>query len=139
MRVLIIDDDRAHGESLSDLLNSRGHDAYFAPNVSEARWLLGLFRFDLAIVDYDMPDGVGPQVARSLEELDPELKAIVMSARQKDVELRRELEHFPFLPKPIRVEELLGAIAHFAHQQRGSSLVVRVSFPLERWKKRTGS
>ena len=75
MRLLIIDDDKPHGESLADLLNSSGHEAYFASSLDDAQWLLELFRFNIALVDYDMPVLDGPEVARRLQEHDPELRA----------------------------------------------------------------
>ena len=130
MRLLIIDDDKAHGESLADLLNTRGHEAYFASCLNEAQWLLDLFRFNLAIVDYDMPDYNGPQVAKRLQAIDPELRAIVMSARQNDATRLDELGSLPFVPKPISVDGLLELIIDVSHQQAGTALVVRVSFPL---------
>lgn len=129
---MIVDDDRAHGESLSDLLNAKGHEAYFAANLSEAKWLLGLFRFHLAILDYDMPGLTGPQVARKLQENCPELRAAVMSARKVSRQRRVELGAFPFLPKPICVEELMALISASTSREATKSIMVRVSFPLQR-------
>ncbi|MCZ6794845.1 MAG: response regulator [Planctomycetota bacterium] len=133
MRILIIDDDRAHGESLSDLLNSRGHEAYFAPSLSEATWLFDLFRFDLAILDHDMPDLTGPQVARKLRTGDPAIRTILMSARESNRESCRALGSVPFLDKPIDVDRLLKLIGDLASPE-ASSLILRLSFPLERYR-----
>jgi DNA-binding response OmpR family regulator len=130
MRLLIIDDDKAHGESLSDLLNTRGHEAYFAPSLSEARWLLELFAFDLALVDYDMPEHSGPQVARQLIALDSQLRCIVMSARENDDSRQNELGDLPFMSKPISTGELFELIIDAMAEDAGTSLVVRSPFPL---------
>ena len=133
MRILIIDDDRAHGESLSDLLNSRDHEAYFAPSLSEATWLFDLFRFDLAILDHDMPDLTGPQVARKLQTGDPAIRTILMSARESNRESCQDIGSVPFLDKPIDVDRLLAIIGDLASPE-ASSLILRLSFPLERYR-----
>jgi len=130
LRLLIIDDDKPHGESLADLLNSSGHEAYFASSLDDAQWLLELFRFNIALVDYDMPVLDGPEVARRLQEHDPELRAVVMSARENDATRRSELGALPFVPKPISADGLLALIVEVASQQAGTALVVRVEFPL---------
>ena len=130
MRILIVDDDRAHGESLCDLLNSRGHEAYFASSWPEAEWLLGLFRFELAILDYDMPGVTGPQLARQLREVDPHLHSALMSARELDERRRQEAGPLPFIPKPIRVEDLLDLISEITAPRSSHAVTVRLSFPL---------
>lgn len=135
MRVLIIDDDRAHGETLSDLLNSKGYEAYFAPSLPEADWLLELFRFHLALLDWDMPERSGPQVARELLERDPALRPILMSAREPSSSLlvAEKAPPMPFIPKPIRVDSLLSLIASFTGQS--TSLTLRVEFPLDHYRR----
>ena len=133
LRVLILDDDRAHGESLTDLLNSRGHEAYFAASFDDACWLLELFRFGLAILDHDMPDVTGLQAAREIIARDPEVRTAVMSAR----EIGREVSDAPgsvsFLAKPISVETLLALIGRL---ESGKSIALRLSFPLQRYPRR---
>ncbi|MBN1442470.1 MAG: response regulator [Planctomycetes bacterium] len=130
MRIIIVDDDRAHGESLSDLLNSRGHEACFASSGEEAEWLLGLVRFDLAIVDCDMPRLSGPQVARRLLEREPGLRTALMSARELSEEHRLEAGSLPFIPKPIRAEALLDLIHGAGSPPASAAVAVRAAFPL---------
>jgi len=130
VRLLIIDDDRAHGESLADLLNTRGHEAYFAANLEDARWHLGLFSFHLALIDYDMPERNGPEVARRLIQEDPKLRCIVMSARKNDDARREELGDLAFMAKPISIDQLFELLIDVMAEDAGSSLVVRVAFPI---------
>lgn len=130
MRLLIIDDDRAHGESLADLLNTRGHEAYFAPCLAEAQWLLDLFSFNLALIDYDMPERSGPHVARDLLALDPNLRCVVMSARENDPSRLDQLGGLPFVSKPISIDGLCRLIFEVMEEAAGSALVVRLEFPL---------
>lgn len=134
MRVLVIDDDVAHGETVTDLLNTKGHEAFSARSLPDARWLIDLFDFQLAIVDYDMPLVKGSEVARELQARLPNLKAVVMSAREPHEGVREDLGPLPYLRKPIRIEELLETIRQLHPPPSGSALVRRVSFSLVRFK-----
>ena len=131
MRILIIDDDRAHGESLSDLLNTKGHEAYFAPSLDEAAWLLELFRFELALLDHDMPGQTGPEVARVLTTRLPKLQTILMSARDPASRGPSDSRSYPFLGKPIQVPSLLELMANLA---AGTSIIRRAPYPVTRYR-----
>lgn len=136
MRILIVDDDRAHGEALSDLLGSRGHESYHASGLAEAAWFLELFRFDLALVDHDMPDVSGVEACRSLALRAPDLPTVAMSARETHRERCSREAALLFLPKPIAIERLLALLADL---ESGTSLTVRLEFPVEKYARRTRS
>lgn len=133
MRVLIIDDDRAHGESLADLLDSLGHEAYYGASLEDALWLTELFRFELAILDHDMPRHTGLQVAREILARVPGLPTALMSARRIEREALEEFVSTPFLAKPIDTRVVLELIRAI---DAGTSLTRRLSFPLDKYLKR---
>jgi DNA-binding NtrC family response regulator len=135
MRVLIIDDDRSHGESLAALLNVRGEEAYFASEIGEASWFLDLFRFDVAVIDYDMPRLIGPEVASELRDRDPRLKAIVMSAHTATSERLEAIGALPFLSKPIQIDALLRLMRELILPGSSSALTLRFNFPLQRLRR----
>jgi len=135
MRILIIDDDQRHGESLVDLLASRGHEAYFAPTLSEADWLTGLFRFDISVIDFDMPQASGPEVAHRLIERFPGLEVLIMSAHLASGGRRAALGKLPFLSKPIEADTLLAFLERVVARRAGSPLVVRESFALAPYRR----
>ena len=136
MRILILDDYRTHAESLVDLLESLGHEAIAARDSGDADWLLQLFRFDLAILDFDMPERSGPAVARDFEIRYPEMPSIIMSAHRPEGARRRELGALPFLPKPLDrsiLDSLLNAVLRC---QAGSPLVLRAFYPVVKYEQR---
>jgi len=135
VRILIIDDDSRHGESLAELLSSRGHEAYFAPSAAEAEWLLELFRFDLSVIDFDMPESSGPEVARRLLARIPGLTVAIISAHQAEGPRREILGDLPFFPKPIEAEILLAFVEKIFFHRQGLPLMVRGDFPLERYRR----
>jgi DNA-binding response OmpR family regulator len=131
MRILVIDDDRPHGESLIDLLESSGHEAWFAETDSDARWLADLLRFDLAILDHDMPGTSGLLLAAMLTERIPGLPCIIVSARPAS---EIPLGGLGFLPKPLSISALLEMVLDLERRKGGSPLVVRSGFPVVKYR-----
>ena len=132
MRILIIDDHLEHGEALTELLIARGHEAYFAPSSFDADWLFDLFQFDLSLIDFDMPETNGAEVARRLLERSPRSEAAIMSAHGAGQISPEVLGGLPFFPKPIVMEALLVFLEQLVLRKLGAPLVVRESFPLQR-------
>ena len=135
VRILIIDDDARHGESLVELLSSRGYEAYFAPTPEDAEWLLGLFRFDLTVIDFDMPSASGPEVARKLLVRLPGLEVAIISAHEADGARRELIADLPFFPKPIEAEAFVAFVERVSAQRRGLPLMRWGPYPLERYRR----
>ena len=131
MKILVIDDDLRHGESLVDLLSTKGHEAYFAPDEREAEWLTGLFRFDLSVIDREMPRAPGPEVARRLIQRTPELEVVIISANFSAVGPDDRLEGLPFFSKPIEIANFLAYVDRVISRRRGLPLILREKFSLE--------
>jgi len=131
MRILVIDDDRPHGESLLDLLQSKGHEALYAETDADARWLADLLRFDLAILDHDMPETSGLHLAAVLAEKLPGLLCVIVSARPAS---EIPLGGLRFLPKPLAIPALLEILLEFERKKEGAPLVVRSDFPMVKYR-----
>ncbi len=134
MRILIIDDDARHGESLAELLSTRGHEAHFAPSPEEADWLLELFRFDLSVIDFDMPQVIGPEVARRLLIRLPGLEVAIISAHRAEGTRRELLGDLPFFQKPIEAGSFLAFVERVYFRRHGLPLMRRGEFPLDRYR-----
>jgi two-component system response regulator DesR len=131
MRILVIDDDRPHGESLLDLLQSKGHEALYAQTDADARWLADLLRFDLAILDHDMPGTSGLRLAALLTEKFPGLLCVIVSARPA---AEIPLGGLRFLPKPLPIPALLEMLIDLERQRGGAPLVLRTGFPMVKYR-----
>lgn len=132
MKVLIIDDYRSHGESLVELVHVLGHEAQYAPSYAEAEWLLNLFPFDLALLDFDMPQMTGPMIASELTQRFPKLRPVIMSARAPDKRRKKEIGNLRFLQKPLTREQLQSLFNDLAREKGGCGLMLRASFPILR-------
>ena len=132
MNVLIIDDYKTYGESLVSMIQVLGHAAQYAPSYSEAKWLLDLFPFELALLDFDMPAMTGPTIAAKLTKRFPEMHPVIMSARPPDAIRRAEIGNWKFLQKPLSREVLQDLLSQLTVEKTGVRLMLRPSFEIVR-------
>ncbi len=117
MSVLIVDDDAAIREVLSEVLSDEGYAVDTAANGSEALvYLQAAPRPGLILLDLMMPVMNGWEF-RAAQQLDPELAAIPVITISANAELVRgvpQLEVAQHLRKPIDLDDLLMAVQrHF--------------------------
>jgi two-component system response regulator HydG len=107
-RVLIVDDQLAMAEMLSDDLLERGYAATPVDSGQEAARLLQEDGFDVLVTDLRMPGLDGLALLKLSKEMDPALPVIIMtaySAVDSAIEsIRRGAYHY--LTKPFKVDEL---------------------------------
>ena len=108
-RVLVVDDSKLARMAVAKLLNSLRPDwtRIEAGNASEAIALAQQSSFDLALLDFNMPERDGLHLAADLSALKPDLPIAVVSAnRQKEVVDRAAAVGAEFLTKPL-TEDIL--------------------------------
>jgi two-component system chemotaxis response regulator CheY len=135
LRILVIDDYQPHGESLSELLESRGHEAFYAPSYDAAEWVLSVHPFDVAFLDFDMPRLKGTVVARKLRERFPGLRPVILSACLSEALRQATEEDMLFLAKPVSLEAVLDCLARFERERAGSALTLRALYALTRYER----
>ena len=91
LRILIAEDDDLQGALLEGALKSRGYDTEIAINGLEAVRRLRTGRFDLALIDFNMPEINGLAAARLTQDLltqdeRPQMIAITASAEKLHAE-----------------------------------------------------
>ncbi len=113
-RVLVVDDERAVGSFIGELLEMND---YAVVVESDAMRALELFRatperFDLVITDQTMPRLTGAQLAMSALSVRPQLPVILISGYSAvmDAEQAARIGLRAFLHKPIKADDLLAAV-----------------------------
>jgi two-component system, response regulator PdtaR len=111
---LIVDDNRAFAENLSEIVRDLGDEVTVAEDGASALALARERRFDAVVTDMRMPFMSGAELVHHLRRIDPGLSAIVVTAyvRDGDLEAARREGLLATLPKPVpimRLLELLGA------------------------------
>ncbi|HND61205.1 MAG TPA: ATP-binding protein [Opitutaceae bacterium] len=116
-RVLVADDDIANQEVVKSLLESYGVQVETVESAETAISALGQGRFDVALIDLEMPDGDGYSVARAtrdriLETAGPACRLIAFSAHRRDEVWGRcaAAGFVDFVEKPTSCKALLRAV-----------------------------
>lgn len=111
--ILAIEDDRTVGLVLEHILETAGHEVRLARGVSEGRGALAEGRYDLVILDLNLPDGSGLDLLRSIrEEVGEGTPVVVLSGmRQEEVVVRGlRLGAGDYVTKPFSPQELLARV-----------------------------
>ena len=107
-RILLVEDEQAAREGLTELLSALGFSVVAVASGAEAEALPEAPRFDLLLTDYLLPGAHGLEVARSLSARWPDLKVVVMSGYAPGF-IGDELgagNGIPFLQKPFDMATL---------------------------------
>jgi putative two-component system response regulator len=107
--LLLVDDDRGVREMLKTALASDAYNVVEANNGAEA---LGLFRngrFDLVIVDFEMPFLKGDELAARIKQLAPRQPILMITGYGKRPSLDNPVD--AVLNKPVDLDQLRAAVA----------------------------
>ncbi len=121
--LIVVDDDEDLCWSLWKSLREHAYRICVAHNVEEAERKLGGRRYDVALIDLDLPGGGGAEVLRVLRKRNAGARAIVMASDERvaDAAFARELEQsgVPVFAKPLDLDRLLATIGQRAEPGRG--------------------
>jgi DNA-binding response OmpR family regulator len=113
-RVLVVDDERLIADTVAQILNMHGYDAFTAYGPDEALKLADRFRPDVLLTDVMMPAMNGLDLAAAMEKLFPAIKVLLFSGQAGSNALlqRRHIDDawMSIVPKPIHPEKLVEAL-----------------------------
>jgi signal transduction histidine kinase/CheY-like chemotaxis protein len=111
-RVLIVDDDRLVRRLMTDGLRSLQYQVTAVENGEQALATLdGGERFELLLVDFAMPGMNGAEVARAVQNRQPDIKVLMVSGYADSAVVEAALGNARLLRKPFDVSELGTAVA----------------------------
>lgn len=115
MNVLLIDDHPLILQALQTVIEGLGTEVRVtgaSSAESARRWLAGPDRYDLALLDLQLPDADGFEVLRELRAEHPALPVVVVSASERKADVLRaiDLGAMGFVPKRSRTDTLLEAL-----------------------------
>jgi len=121
-RILVIDDERAVRELISDALKIEGHDVHTAEDGKEGLDLIGQYRFDLVFCDLRMPEMDGQALYETVQRDHPQiLKRIVFvtaQANSTDYGPFLRSTGIPVIEKPFTLSQLRQAVSKMVGQTR---------------------
>ena len=103
-KVLVVDDEKEIRNVVAAMVRAIGYNAVTAGNASLAVELWRTEHFDVAVIDYVLPDGSGAELAEKLLAEKRSMRVILTSGMTEDnVEIPRGAT---FLGKPFTAAEL---------------------------------
>ena len=110
--VLIIDDEPSVGRSLSRVLGDRGYRVRVALTAAEGLASARTDRPQVVLLDHRLPDAEGPEVLAGLQDLDPRVRVIVITAFADTALAVRLIKAgaYDFLPKPYDMEHVVHTV-----------------------------
>src|SRR4051812_20121594 len=111
-RVLLVDDHLSFRQPLAFMLNREPTISVVteAGSVAEARQYLDAA--DIALIDLDLPDGSGEELIQTLKSVNPQGKALVLTAAGSATNMARAIEAGAagVLHKSLPVDDVITAI-----------------------------
>jgi CheY-like chemotaxis protein len=109
LRILVVDDEPAVGNTVKMLLKFDGHEVEATNNSKEALGMFKSGRFDLVFTDFTMPGMNGNQLAAAIKAGAPDQPVVMITAHGGTFIPSPDVDFV--IGKPFRLEHLREAIA----------------------------
>jgi two-component system, OmpR family, response regulator RegX3 len=144
-RILVVEDEQAIAEPLSESLAREGFATEVASTLTDARQAYDRGTPDLVLLDVMLPDGDGRDLARDIRKLS-DIPIIMLTARGEEIDriLGLELGADDYVVKPFSVRELTARIRAIMRrskvpEHRGSIAIGSIQLdPASRTVKKAG-
>ena len=114
LRVLVVDDERLIADTVAQILNLHGYDAFSAYSGPDALKLAEQFQPDYLLTDVLMPVMNGIDLAVETQKRWPSTKVLLFSGQAGTTALiqrqRKEAVNFQIVAKPIHPEKLIESL-----------------------------
>ena len=119
MHLLVIEDERALCETIVRSLRRLAYSVDYCYDGEKALELLGVERYDLVLLDLNLPKKDGMTVLRTLRQTDRETRVLILSARSEVEDKVQGLDAGAndYLAKPFHLAELEARIRSLTLRQ----------------------
>jgi len=118
--ILLVEDDADLRNMIARGLQATGYIVFQAGNFRQALDEMAI-KPNLMILDINLPDATGWDVANWLESLTTPVPIIVISGLTPDQKRLQQFKPKAFLPKPFAIEDLLDLVQKYAPATSASS------------------
>lgn len=111
-RVLIVDDDEAHAQTVAEILERVGAECRVSTSGRQAASIIESENFDVVITDMRMDEVDGLDILRKTKEELPDAEVIVVTGHGSINSAVTAMQHgaYTYLPKPLDIKELRNAV-----------------------------
>ena len=119
MHLLVIEDERALCETIVRSLRRLAYSVDYCYDGEKALELLGVERYDLVLLDLNLPGKDGMTVLRTLRQTDRETRVLILSARSEVEDKVEGLDAGAndYLAKPFHLAELEARVRSLTRRQ----------------------
>ena len=119
MHILVIEDERSLCETIVRSLRRLAYSVDFCYDGNKAIELLCAERYDLVLLDLNLPGADGMTVLRTLRQTDRDTKVLILSARSEVADKVEGLDAGAndYLSKPFHLDELEARIRSLTRRQ----------------------
>ncbi len=124
--ILLVEDDKTLAAGLTYALEKEGYQVTHCINIADALVKTAEQHFNLALLDMQLPDGLGREAAFALKS--HHTPVIYLTVVDEEDEIVRSLEDgaADYLTKPFRMRELMARIKKALHEDAGSGGRIRI-------------
>jgi CheY-like chemotaxis protein len=112
--VLVVDDAAGMRQTLVDILEAAGYSVSIAVDGGAALALARGERFDVILMDIQMPVLTGVEVLAALDHPPPQIVLMTAYALEEQMGKARDHQAFAILQKPFQIARLLHVVAEAA-------------------------
>jgi len=127
MKLLIVEDNYQLADDLSKFLEENGFIIEIANTLKEAKDKVGVYNYDLIILDLGLPDGTGLDVIQELKKINKDPGVLIVTAKNavEDKVLGLEMGADDFISKPFHKAELNARIRSIIRRKnfKGNSII----------------
>ena len=139
-KILIVDDEKAIRDVLSDTLSFLGYEVAVASSGHEALSLFLNNSFELVFTDMHMPGMDGWTLAHHIKDKSPDTPVVLITGSEKETVMKRFKGSFvdTVIFKPLSLEDIQKTVQGFLHTRqwtRGSAPSVSDSVSSQRYMK----
>lgn len=108
-KILLIEDDPTFSKIVTTFLNKKGYQVNSAPNLQSGEKLLSTEKFDLLLLDYRLPDGIGLDLISKMGINFTALPVVIITGFDDVRTAVKSIQSgaFEYIIKPIHPDELL--------------------------------
>lgn len=124
--ILLVEDDTSLSTGLTYALEKEGYRVTACKTVAAALAETDVRKFGLALLDMQLPDGTGREIAAALEP--GQTPIIYLTVVDDEDEIVRSLDDgaADYVTKPFRMRELMARIKKALHEDAGSGGRIRI-------------
>ena len=109
-RILLLEDDTMIASGILYALESEGYETNHATRIKDARSLIEHYKFDLAIIDMQLPDGTGFDVSEIFQNTATSVIFLTVVDDENTIVRAFDEGAQDYIVKPFRIRELLARV-----------------------------